>query len=358
MEVQDRWPVEKAREWYGRQPWPVGCNYIPGTAINQLEMWQEETFDPETIDRELGWAAGLGMNTVRVFLHDQAWSIDPGGLAKRISRFLEIAAGRGIRTMFVLFDDCWHPEPKPGRQPDPRPGIHNSAWLQSPGLSAAKDRSQWKRLEGYVRGIVELLARDDRVLMWDIYNEVGNFFLPTLSLPAHRRIPKLAHLVFRHLCAPIETLPLFRETLRWVRESRPSQPITAGTWFINGRLNRELMDGSDIITFHNYKDADNLERQVRALEKQGRPMICTEYLARAAGSRFETCMPVLKKYGVGCYNWGLVSGRTQTIYSWADRGGSAEPVTWYHDIFRGDGTPYSREEVSFIREMTGMHDGE
>ena len=351
--MRERWTIEKAREWYSKYPWPVGCNFIPSTAINQLEMWQEDTFDAETIDRELGWAAGLGMNTVRVFLHDAAWSVDPGGFRKRVRRYLEIAGGRGLLTVFVLFDDCWHPDPKPGRQPDPRPGIHNSGWVQSPGVTAARDRSEWKRLESYVRDIVGMLGRDDRVLMWDLYNEVGNFFLPALSLPAFKRIPKLAYLLFRHRCLPIETLPLFRAALRWVRDSGPSQPVTAGIWFVNGGLNRELIGASDIITFHNYRNAANLEARIRALKKHGRPVLCTEYLARSAGSRFETCMPVFKRHGVGCCSWGLVSGKTQTIFSWTDRGGNSEPGTWYHDIFRRDGTPYSEEEISFIRAMTG-----
>lgn len=40
--------------------WYFGANFIPSTAINQLEMWQKETFDPTTIDRELGFARKIG----------------------------------------------------------------------------------------------------------------------------------------------------------------------------------------------------------------------------------------------------------------------------------------------------------
>jgi hypothetical protein len=350
--MRERWTVDRAGAWYDAQPWLVGCNFTPSTAVNQMEMWQEETFDPDTIDRELGWASGLGMNTMRVFLHDLAWEVDPEGFKRRIDRYLGIARRHGIATAFVLFDDCWYPDPKPGPQPGPRPGIHNPAWLQSPGIRAAVDRREWGRLEAYVRGIVGTFGGDDRVLLWDIYNELGNTFLPSLSLPWHRRVPKLAAGIFRHLCLPVRTLPLFRETLKWVRDVDPSQPITSGVWFINGRLNRELADSSDVITFHNYKPAEDLERQIAALKEQGRPVLCTEYMARTAGSRFETCLPVFKRERVGCYNWGLVSGRTQTIYSWADPGGGAEPDLWYHDILRRDGSPFSEEEAAFIRRMT------
>jgi len=68
-----QWRASAARDWYSEQGWLVGSNYIPATAINQLEMWQADTFDPQRIDLELGWAEGLGMNTMRVFLHDLLW---------------------------------------------------------------------------------------------------------------------------------------------------------------------------------------------------------------------------------------------------------------------------------------------
>ncbi len=350
-----RWSEEKIYKWYEKQPWLVGCNFIPSTAINQLEMWQEETFDPETINRELGWAAKIGMNTVRVFLHDLAWYIDPKGFKKRINKYLDIAIGHGIRTIFVLFDDCWYPDPKPGTQPNPKPGIHNSGWVQSPGIKIATDKSQWGRLEDYVRDIVTTYKDDDRVLIWDIYNELGNIFLNTLSLPAYKRIPKLAMLLFKHLCLPIPTLPLFRAALQWTRESEPSQPVTAGVWLFNRRLNRELIESSDIISFHNYKNAKNLAQEIKKLKKHGRPLLCTEFMARTIGSRFETCLPVFKSEKVGCCNWGLVSGKTQTIYSWTDSGKITEPAIWYHDILKKDGTPFDEKEVAFIKHNTTVN---
>ena len=135
-----RWTEDRANAWYSKQPWLVGANYIPSTAINQLEMWQAETFDPERIDIELGWAEGLGMNTIRVFLHDLVWEQNPAGFQQRIDRFLAIAAKHNIRPMFVLFDSCWDPNPRLGEQREPRAGVHNSGWVQSPGAKALRDR--------------------------------------------------------------------------------------------------------------------------------------------------------------------------------------------------------------------------
>src|SRR5512143_868790 len=149
-----RWTAARANAWYKTQPWLVGSNYLPSSASNELEMWQPETFSPAEIDKELGWAQSLGMNTMRVFLHDLLWKQDPAGFTHRIDTFLTIAAKHHIRPIFVLFDSCWDPNPKLGPQLAPTPGVHNSAWVQSPGAEALQELSQYPRLEAYVRGVV------------------------------------------------------------------------------------------------------------------------------------------------------------------------------------------------------------
>jgi len=169
-----RWETERADAWYRRQPWLVGCNFIPSSAINQLEMWQADTFDMAIIERELGWAAELGMNTARVYLHNLAWEADANGFKTRIDRFLACSSRFGIRPILVIFDDCWNDNPKIGKQPEPVPGVHNSGWLQSPGRSAVNDPAAWPQLERYVRDVMGAFSQDDRVLMWDLYNEPGN----------------------------------------------------------------------------------------------------------------------------------------------------------------------------------------
>lgn len=347
-----RWSAEKARDWYAGQGWLVGCNFIPSTASNQLEMWQKDTFDGETIRRELEWAAGLGFNTVRVYLHDLVWLHDRDGLMERIGRFLDTAAAAGIKTLFVIFDDCWDPDPAPGRQRDPVPGIHNSRWVASPGRRAFDDETGWTRLEDYVKDVVTTLGRDDRVLAWDLYNENGNYFLPALSKPQPAKSLSLAAAVLRRLLLPNRSFLLLRRTFEWARSCGPDQPLTSGIWFPDARLNRFLLAASDIITFHNYNGVKNLTDQIAKLKREGRPVICTEYMARTRGSRFETHLPVFKSENIGCYNWGLVAGRTNTMYSWQDRGGDAEPTVWFHDILRADGSAFDPREVELIRGLT------
>jgi hypothetical protein len=323
-----RWPAQKANDWYNGLPWLVGCNFIPSSAINQLEMWQADTFDADTIDRELSWAESIGFNTARVFLHDLAWQADPAGFKKRVARYLEVADRHKIRTLFVLFDDCWNPSPKLGKQPEPIPGVHNSGWVQAPGVAVVNNPKEWDRLERIVRDVVTDFGNDRRVLAWDLYNEPGNSGQGEKSIP------------------------LLQQTFAWARAANPKQPLTAGVWFKNAKLNDYQLQASDVITFHNYDKADSLRDQIHELKKLGRPVICTEFMARTRGSRFETHLPVFREEQVGCYCWGLVSGKTQTIYPWDSPKGGPEPKLWFHDVFRRDGTPFDPKEVAAIKQQT------
>jgi hypothetical protein len=344
----ERWSPERARAWYFDQPWLVGCNFIPSTAINQLEMWQAETFDRATIDRELGWAARLGMNTIRVFLHDLLWNADPDGLCGRISSFLSTAAKHGIATMFVLFDDCWHDGAKLGPQPHPVPGQHNSGWLQAPGHSVIASRSALPRLEAYVRGVVGAFANDNRIVAWDIYNEITNGFLPGQALAEGDREAAYEAALRKRA----ERMPLHLELLdlafAWARSASPQQPLTAGMFLPDRVLNDRLASLSDVISFHCYESSDRLSTLIARLRRHERPLLCTEYMARTRGSDFRAALPVFKRDQVGCYNWGLVNGKTQTHISWTGESGR-----WFHDILRADGTPYDDAEVALIREVTG-----
>ncbi|MBG6054912.1 hypothetical protein IWX81_001323 [Salinibacterium sp. CAN_S4] len=354
-----RWSTVEAWAWFETQPWLVGCNYIPRTAVNQLEMWQSATFDLETIDQELGWAAGLGMNTVRVFLHDLLWRGEGEKFLDRVDQFLEIASRHGIRTLVVLFDDCWHDGAKPGAQPPPVPGVHNSRWLQSPGRRAARDRGTWVRLEQYVKAVVGRFRDDDRVLGWDITNEVTNHYLPALELvPPIRAIALTAVRVRQRLSRPV-TVELMVAAFGWARSVDPTQPLTAGAWRkSSGELNRTLFELSDIITFHNYEPLSELAQQVDELQQLNRPTLCTEWLARGYDSEIATHIPFFRSQKVGCLNWGLVDGKTQTTVRWK----WASPrlrrtLPWFHDLLRRDGTPYREEEAFVLRNETHAANG-
>jgi len=349
QQLPGRWSAERAMAWERETGWLVGANYAPQSAINQLDMWQAESWDPRTIDRELGWAAGLGMNTMRVFLHDLAYKQDPQGFLNRVDEFLAIADRHRIRPMLVLFDAVWDPFPRLGPQRQPVPGLHNSGWLQSPGVEILRDSMRHRELEPYVKGVVGRFANDRRIVAWDLFNEPDNRNGGSYGAFEPVNKGELA-------------LALLRRTFQWAREMNPTQPLTAGPWkgdYVDPSqtlpITTFMLENSDVITFHSYDDLPNLQRQVAALQKYGRPVLCTEYMARPRGSTFESILPYFKRQAVDAYNWGFVSGESQTIYPWDSwqRAYPSEPPVWFHDIFRPDGTPYRAEEVQLIRSLTG-----
>jgi hypothetical protein len=336
-------------KFYGDTTIVFGCNFIPSTAINQLEMWQAESFDTATISKELRWASSIGMNTIRVFLHDLAYKEDPEGFLKRMDVFLSIANRYHIKTLFVFFDSCWDPFPSPGKQPTPVPFKHNSHWVQSPGATALKDTMQYKRLEQYVRAVVKRFSDDKRIYGWDIWNEPDNDNEGTYS---NVELPD----------KNVYVLKLLQKAFGWARSQHPMQPLTSAVWKFYENWNpayqfdsveKVQMQNSDMISFHYYGNATDLETRIVWLKQFNKLIVCTEYLARGYGSTFETCLPVFVKYGVGAMNWGLVSGKTQTIYPWQSwsKAFSVEPAVWHHDIFRKDGSAYSEKEMAFIKSI-------
>lgn len=348
--AQSRWTPERAAAWQKQHGWLIGSNFIPSTAINQLEMWQAETFDEATIDRELGWAKGLGFNSMRVFLHDLLWKQDSEGFLRRIDRFLEIANRHQIGVMLVLFDGVWDPHPQVGKQRPPKPHVHNSGWVQSPGAAILGNPQRHAELRPYVQGVMRRFRNDKRVHAWDVFNEPDNLNTDAYGKQEIRNKAEMA-------------LALLRSALGWAREVNPDQPLTVGPWLEEDfsdagpktAVGRLAVEQSDVISFHAYTDAKALESRISALRRYGRPLLCTEYLARSFGSTIQAALPVLKKHNVGAYIWGLVDGKSQTIYPWSswEKPFTAEPPVWHHDLFRRNGTPFDEAEIRFIRSLTG-----
>ena len=347
-----RWSEQKANDWYAQQPWLVGSNYTPKSAINELEMWQEATFDPAQIDKELGWAEAVGMNTMRVFLHDLLWQQDAPGFRNRIDQFLTIAARHHIRPLFVLFDSCWDPDPKLGPQHAPVPGVHNSGWVQSPGAKALADPAQYPRLKSYVQGIVGAFAKDDRIFGWDVWNEPGSFGGGDYAKFELKYADKMARVT-----------TLLPQAFAWAREMNPTQPLTSAPWDIDtskdenapAEIERIQLRESDIITFHNYSWPEDFKAEVAWLRRFHRPILCSEFMARPVGSTFDAILPIAKQERVGAINWGFVAGKTQTYYpweSWEHPYVRHQPPVWFHEVLRSDGTPYRQAEVDLIRQLT------
>ncbi|QZT38736.1 cellulase family glycosylhydrolase [Halosquirtibacter xylanolyticus] len=346
-ETAHRWSIEKANDWQQKYDWLVGANYIPSTAMNQLEMWQQASFDPKRIDQELQWANEIGFNTMRVFLHNLAWEVDNTGFIERMETFLQIADKHHIKIMFVLLDDVWNPNPKLGTQPSPTPHVHNAGWVQSPGKSILSNKSQWGRVKDYVQGVMSHFKDDKRVIIWDLYNEPGN---PNQDSYGDIEVPNKD----KH------SLALLKNVTQWAREVNATQPLTIDIWRAihtpiekMNDIDQFAYNHSDIISFHCYAEAASTEKMVKELSKSGRPLLCTEYMARPVGSTFEDILPIFKKYHIAAYNWGFVSGKSQTIYPWRSwkKPLIKEPDLWFHDILKENGTPYKKEEVKFIKSL-------
>lgn len=335
-QLADRWSEKRAKEWYASHEWPVGFNYVTATAINQFEMWQEESFDPKTIDYEMGLAEGLGFNTVRIFLHDMLWESDSIGFKKRIDTFLGICDKHGQKVIMTFFTNGGRFEnPKLGKQPESVQGIHNSQWIQSPGAPSVNDPASWPRLERYVKDVMTTFKDDNRVLLWCLFNE-----------PESEK-------------QGAKSLPLLREVFKWGREINPSQPLSSPIWICPGlhgtRSNFPIIsflgENCDVMTFHCYYEAEEMQTFISFMKQFDRPIICQEYMGRPR-STFNDILPILKKEDVGAIAWGLTAGKCNFHLQWSSKAGDPEPEVWFHDIYRLDGTPYSQAEVDFIRSVT------
>lgn len=344
-----RWTLDRANNWYQAQGWLVGANYVTSTAGNQIEMFQQGTYDPQLIDRELNAARLIGFNSVRVFLHDLLWAQDRANFQRRLAQFVNIAAGRGIKPLFVLFDSCWDPFPRPGVQRAPKPGVHNSAWVQGPGAERLNDSTYLKTMYDYVTGVMTQFRNDNRVLGWDVWNEPDN---PADTYKQVERKDKSDIVA--------ELLP---QVFQWGRTINPAQPLTSGVWQGNwsnpqrrSAIATIQLENSDVITFHSYGKPSEFEARIGELAPIGRPMICTEYLARPLGSTIEGILPIAKRRNVGAFNWGLVAGKTQTYLPWDswDHPYDTAPTPWFHDLLQPDGRPYKVDEIQTIRNLTGV----
>ncbi len=283
------------------------------------------------------------------------WSHDRIGFIERIDHFLGMARRHGLRVLLVLFDDCHRSDPAQGAQTLPVPGVHNSGWQQSPGRKLVLSfhdgtvaETEKTRLAEYVQSVLTRFADDERILMWDVYNEPGQSGYGD------------------------KTNELLQLAWQWARIVNSSQPLTVCLEGSGGEKNIALDQAqSDVITFHCYESHLLEEIIIRHKARHpGRPVVCTEYMAREMGTTFQHSLPIFRKHQVGCFCWGLVAGKSQTHFNWKTVEGLArlkaqgsvlktgdaipEPALWFHDIFRIDGTPFDKREINFIRELTSM----
>ena len=326
------WSAERAVEWYKTIITPFGCNFVTSSACNSTQMWQESDFDRELNRKEMRLAAAAGYNCLRIFLPYVVYRKEKQRFLARFDGFLSDADAYGLKCVPVLFDDCGA-APVYGKQEDVRPFIHNGCWTACPGASDADDLETYDKLKEYIQAAVGGFAHDKRVLFWDIFNEAGNSGRGSKS-------------IF-----------LLEKAFEWAREMKPAQPLTAGAWALDyiadadvHKTDLKALELSDIVTFHLYTDGEKLSKVLERYSETGYPVVCTEWMARHFNSLFKDCLPVFKRFGAGCINWGLVNGATQTHFPWGWDSSKGEPEIWFHDVYKKDGIPYNTEEMTMMRE--------
>ena len=365
----NKWREERAWQWYNSRPWIMGCNHVTGSVRNRIEMWQDETFAESLrkTEREFELAARTGFNAIRVMLPFFVWKHQREKFLEHLKEYVECASRNGLGVMIVLFNDCLIPKriadrtppPKFGPQPDPDWGYHGGTKVtpfdgsREVGWWDGDDPAIWPEKEAYVRDLVGLFGRDERILMWDIWNEPGNNNRETRSLP------------------------LMEKVFGWVRELNPIQPLTACAWDFEGNyqvpptfydnpmsisaVERRAIELSDIITFHCYGKYDNVRFVTEQLKKFHRPIMNTEWLHRILHNNVEDILPYFAREHIGSFHWGLVNGYGQFHEPWeflrslADKHDWAMD-RWQHDIYRSDFTPYDEKEIAIFKAYAPRQD--
>ncbi len=350
-----QWTVEESNTWYNSKPWYVGCNFIPSYAGNTVEFWLKEKFDISKIDFEMKIMADWGMNFARVYLQYVVYRENPEEFLCRVDNFLNIANRNGIKIMFVLFDDCasfkpeflenWDTEgmgnvmyseekmkyflqPNLKEIGEPLPNVHNSMWVSCPGSDIADDPESYPYLENYVTDIVTRYAQDERVLMWDIYNEPYN----------SGRGEKSDRLI--------------RDGFKWVRACDPSQPSTCCVGFVHHGADKLGIELSDIISMHCYRALESTKERYESLKKNARPVFVSEWMARKFDNSIKSHLPFFKEKNIWNTCWGFMDGRTQTKYPWGFESSKQELTLWFHDLVHPDATPYDPQERELVQKLS------
>ena len=351
-----RWSKERIWEWYNSRPWFRGCNYMSADCANRIDQWQELGFEErfKTTEEELKLMQETGFNTVRLIIEYVVWKEEHDGFMKRFDRYLALCAKYGISCMIVLANDCM--PPKTERWKMPFVGEQQYDW----GYHGGKKHSQHGTHTGpaphfylddeesrkdYFKMVEEIVTKykdDERICIWDVYNEPG------------------------HSSRQDITLPNLKKMFEIVRSCKPSQPLTAGLFKISGdesiplnSVEQYALDNSDIVSYHFYKDYNEHIKIIKRLKKEGRPIMNTEWLGRCLGNDVFSLFPLFYLEKIGCYNWGFVAGKYQTYEpwekTWQEYADGTRPnvdfTKWFHDLFRPNHRPYDPREIELIKEF-------
>ena len=355
-----RWSEERIWKWYKARPWMRGCNYMSADCANRVDQWQELGFEErfKTTEEELRLMQQTGFNTVRLILEYVVWKEEHDGFLERFDRYLSLCARYGISCMIVLANDCM--PPKTERWKLPSVGEQMYDW----GYHGGKKHSQHSNMhtgpaphfyldeeatrEDYFKMVREIVTRykdDERVCVWDVYNEPGNSRRESVTAPNLIRMFEI------------------------VRECEPSQPLTAGLYrwsYPFSEIEEICIANSDLISYHFYGDFCSHIAYLKHVKALGRPVINTEWLGRCLHNDVFDNFPMFYLEDIGCYTWGFVAGKYQTYEPWEGtwqqyESGAARDVDftkWFHDLYRPNHRPYDPKEIELIKKFCQLADAE
>ena len=358
-----KWSEEKVWKWYNQRPWIRGCNFMSSDCANRADQWQEYGFEErfETTKRELKLVKETGFNSIRIIPEFIVWLKEHNGFMERFERYIEEAHKNGISCMVVLGNDCMPPKEEAlkrmnlgeqhvdwgyhGGRKVSQHGVINGA-----GYSLLDEPEYAEKYYEFVREIVTKYKDDERIIIWDVFNEPGNSNRKSMSLP--------------HMMKFFEI----------IRNIDPIQPLTVGIWSQTINFDNLLdiekigLENSDIITYHNYNNYENNIEEMHLLKKLGRPVINTEWLARCCKNTVEEMFPLYFLEKIGCYCWGFVAGKYQTYephnsvwYNYKDNPDAYlnwdfDFSKWFHDLYRPSLNPYVPKEIYLIKKFSALAD--
>ncbi len=355
-----KWTEEKANEWYKTKGWLRGCNFIPSVCANRADMWQ--AYDCErhfaVAEKELKLCKEIGFNTIRIFLEFNVWLAEHDSFMANLERFITLADSLGISILMGLTSEAQLPRggsyiPKKLGEQEYAWGYHQGRWPLTEEQKAltpyhfAELPEVSEKFYEMVREVVGKYAQDNRIIVWNVYNEPG--------------------VVIRE-----RAIPILERMFAECRALDPIQPLCADVYYsyysydkIETAAEKVALDLSDIISFHSYMAYDLMVPQIKELKKLNRPIFMTEWLSRTSWSTVEDLYPLFYLENIACYCWGFVLGKTQTNEPWEDYWNhfySGDPKAkydfgrWMHDLFRPNYRPYIPEEIELIKRYNTLAD--
>lgn len=348
----EKWTKERAWEWYNKQPWIRGFCYYPSCCLNMIEMWQEYNWDKvkATMEKEMAIAKEWGFNAVRILTLFDLYLDQPEAHLNHLEEFIQICDKNQIKVMVCIGNDCLvsksnYKKPSYGEQ-EYDLGYHSGKAISphivmnEPGYALADEPEYFDLYLEYVEAIISKYAKDERVLLWDIYNEPGNSRRGMMSYK------------------------VMEESFKIARKYDTIQPCAACCWSYNEKdepykeIELKALEMSDVILYHGYMNYKKHKRTVKFLKKTyERPLFNTEWLHRIWHNDVEHFFPYFRKNKIAAFNWGFVRGKSQTNEPWEwlfneyhlGHGKDWDFTKWQHDLIRSNLEPYDFKEYEIIK---------